>query len=365
MASVTSDAYRSGPFDASDVLFRRCLIGSSLCGLLFLVAVLLAPIQKQVITRLEQLPPRFARLILDKPVPKALPAADIVKPPGGSPGEPGAPGPKELEPAAPKPATPEPAPLAGRPDAAPGPGPGSGSAGRERAQQVVAARLASTTASLQQSLAGLSSSLQTTTAGSAPGRRSYVRTVRSGRSDHQLTAFSTDLAGATPSADLGGSTVGGSWVAIGSLSRAGGTGGGGGDGGGAGGGRGSGGGGGADDGGGGGGGGGSGSGWGRGSGPGAYRSNASLLAVIQKYAAGIQYCYGNELKRRPGLSGKLVVALSVTASGEVLEATIVQDTVGSGALSACALSQIRGWKFPPIPEGTTTFQAPFIFTPPN
>ena len=40
---------------------------------------------------------------------------------------------------------------------------------------------------------------------------------------------------------------------------------------------------------------------GTGRGPGVYRSNASLLAVIQRYAAGIQYCYGNELKRDPAL----------------------------------------------------------------
>jgi len=102
-----------------------------------------------------------------------------------------------------------------------------------------------------------------------------------------------------------------------------------------------------------------------GSAPGVYRSNASLLAVIQKYAAGIQYCYGNELKRRPGLSGKMVVAMAVAASGEVVEATVVQNTVGSERLAACALSQIKDWKFAAIPVGVTTCQASFVFTPPN
>ena len=90
-----------------------------------------------------------------------------------------------------------------------------------------------------------------------------------------------------------------------------------------------------------------------------------MLAVIQKYAAGIQYCYGNELKRMPGLKGKLVVAISVAASGEVMEATVVQNTVGSERLASCALSQIREWRFPPIAEGVTAFQAPFVFTPPQ
>jgi len=99
--------------------------------------------------------------------------------------------------------------------------------------------------------------------------------------------------------------------------------------------------------------------------PGVYRSNASLLAVIQRYSAGIQYCYGNELKRDPTLRGKLVVAITVAASGEVLEATVVQNTVGSDRLASCALSQIREWRFPAIPQGVTAFQAPFVFTPPS
>jgi len=62
---------------------------------------------------------------------------------------------------------------------------------------------------------------------------------------------------------------------------------------------------------------------------------------------------------------RTVVALTVAASGDVVEATIVQNTVGSSRLAACALAQIREWKFPPIPVGVTAFQAPFVFTPPN
>jgi hypothetical protein len=49
----------------------------------------------------------------------------------------------------------------------------------------------------------------------------------------------------------------------------------------------------------------------------------------------------------------------------VLEATIVEDAVGSDRLAACALSQIKDWKFPPIERGLTTFQTPFVFTPPR
>ena len=34
-------------------------------------------------------------------------------------------------------------------------------------------------------------------------------------------------------------------------------------------------------------------------------------------------------------------------------------------LAACALSQVRDWRFPAVAGGSTTFQAPFVFTPPN
>jgi hypothetical protein len=43
----------------------------------------------------------------------------------------------------------------------------------------------------------------------------------------------------------------------------------------------------------------------------------------------------------------------------------VQDTLGSAALTSCALAQIEAWHFPSIPAGDVTFRAPFVFTPPE
>jgi TonB family protein len=96
-----------------------------------------------------------------------------------------------------------------------------------------------------------------------------------------------------------------------------------------------------------------------------YRSNESLLAVVRRYAPGIQFCYDNELKRNPGLRGKLVVSITVLANGAVSEAEIVDDRLGSPSVTQCVLAQIKGWRFPAIPSGTTSFKTPFVFTPPN
>ena len=208
--------------------------------------------------------------------------------------------------------------------------------GRERARAATA-ELAKATASLDRALGDLTSSLGAAPSGNyRASRHARTRNVGSGRTDGQLGAVGNGVAG-SGAADVGGSAVQGNMVAIGSLAaapptaeRAGAEGG-----------------------------------IGAGSKPGVYRTNASLLAVIQKYAAGIQYCYESELKRDESLRGKLVVAMTVTAAGAVQEATVVRNTVGSERLAACALSQIRSWRFPPIDGGLTTFQAPFVFTPPK
>jgi len=80
------------------------------------------------------------------------------------------------------------------------------------------------------------------------------------------------------------------------------------------------------------------------------------------------------LRLPPGLLGATAAPLTHTIAARWLMAyaaglgeTAVRwyDTLGSDGLAKCALSQIRDWKFPPIASGVTTFQAPFVFTPPN
>jgi len=383
MATMTADIYRRPQFGAPNDLFRRCLMASGIAGALFLLVVLLAPMRKVVITSIDQLPPRFAKLIVEKPKPPVVHEPITTGPstalhPGGSGGggseaaKPGLPGP--------------PPPTGHRPGPGPALAPGAGTAGRALAQRVVASQLTGATAALEKSLAGLSTSLQSSAvspyATGIPARRGRV--IRSGRTDSQVASVSAGTVNASGSADLKGSAVAGTWISIGSLSSVGsglGGGSGGSSGGGTGTGYGSGNGSGIGPGSGGGFGGGSGGGYGSGTGsgvgsgsgpgakggaaPGVYRSNASLLAVVQRYSAGIQYCYSNELKHHEGLRGKLVVAITVAASGEVIYANVVNNTLGSERLADCALSQIRDWKFPSIPEGVTSFQVPFVFTPPN
>src|SRR5215467_10050359 len=84
MATNTATDYRRPLFDPNDVLFMRCLTGSAITAVLFVILVRLLPAPPpRPVTKVEELPQRFAKLILE-PVKKApvpppvLPAGDQV-----------------------------------------------------------------------------------------------------------------------------------------------------------------------------------------------------------------------------------------------------------------------------------------------
>jgi hypothetical protein len=406
MANANSQQYQQPLFGWPDPALKNCFIGSASLGVLFLIFVFLAPLPKPKPVSVADVPERLARLILEKPT-----AKPSRKPGGGGggggktdsprPGTPGLPAPKSpVTPPAPvaRAKTSSAPPRTARPQVAPS----QGTVGRQKAQSDVSESLAEVTGSLdkvlnnisQQMPANVKSDVSTsgrsipTSAGSvgqtaARGGTRTRRSVRTGRTSGQLSTVG-GVSGLS-SADMLGSSIEGQGVSIGVITDlavgggAGGTGSGDGVGGGSGGGSGRGTGTGVGDGigTGSGGGAGSGSGGGIGSGVGTgrgsgaassgnpHRSNEALLAVVRRYAPGIQFCYDNELKKNPGLRGKLVVSLTVLASGQVSEAFVVENTLRSGAVVDCVLSQMRGWQFPAIPQGSTSFKTPFVFTPPE
>ena len=324
--SSSLDAYRLPILGRPDPLLRRCLQIAGAIGLAVLLAALLAPKKTAEITDLEEVPERFAKLILEEP--KAPPAPPRIA-------SPTAPKPEEIV----KPkviAQPLPKNVGERRQPKKVVPQDRGQAGRDLAQAQVSSQLTEVTQSLDTVLDDLSTSLASNDDGAAkPKRRSRRRSTRSGREASDLAGVSTAVP--TVEGQASESSISGAQIAIESVgdlvseqySPDGSTPG------------------------------------GSATGSNEYRSDASLLAVVRKYAPGIQFCYDNELKKQPGLGGKLVVSITVAPSGRVTEAAIVRDTVGSAGLVSCALAQIEAWKFSTIPEGVVTFQAPFIFTPPE
>jgi outer membrane biosynthesis protein TonB len=95
------------------------------------------------------------------------------------------------------------------------------------------------------------------------------------------------------------------------------------------------------------------------------RDSRSLMAVVQRYVAGVKFCYDNALKKNPQLAGKITLQMDITAPGAVTQLEPVDDSMGNAALERCILSQVEGWKFPAIPSGTVRFTLPLVFTPPQ
>jgi hypothetical protein len=275
MASV----YRLPMFRRLEPAMDRGLRVAGIVGVVVLAAVYLAPQRAPEMLTVDQVPERLAKLILEPPKPVAQvklpdPPRVVLETP---------PAPKVVA---------KPEPVAPRRETTPKLAEDRGQVGRERAQQEVA-KLQEVTSSLDKVLADVTASLASTDDGSTQPRAEPRRRTRSGRS-----SVESGSAPAMPqvTAAGAGAAISGARIEIASLAEAGlpapeAT-------------R-------AD---------------GSRAGSGEIRSDASLLAVVRKYAPGIQFCYENELKKSPGLGGKLVVAITVAASGRVEGATIAQDT---------------------------------------
>jgi len=348
-------AYRQPLLGKPDPRLARCLAFSAALGAILLIAILLTPARHHEM-EMAEVPRRLAELILEPPKPAPMDAQSRPEP-AIAEIAPVAPAPEpEAAPAQVEEATPsEPLPSVGQRRLEAARRADTGSAGREQAQREVGGSLAQTQEEVKRTLAEVSSVLSSVKKTDAP-TASAARRGRPGGGRAQedlaqveavkaagpgsgsdgpvaaglldigsITDVHSDLASADPSVAGGGGSVGGR---RGAKARGAGDSGGGVE-------------------------------------PGAYRSNASLLATVRRYAPGIQYCYDNELKRDPSLSGKMALVLTVLPSGTVSEVSIAQDTLGSDRLRECILAQVREWRFPEIEEGVVTFRTPFVFTPPE
>ena len=330
-------AYRQPLLGPPDTRFRRALSLAVAGGVLFLALVRLAPSPTPHEAEVEELPERLARLILEEPATAPPPTPSATEPKA----EVLAPEPTDPPPEAvsePTPTTP-PAPerRARRPREQPTPdvAPDRGTAGRERARAEVERELASVTDEVDDALASLSSVLPATEVrdeASAPASRrrgGRVGAGRSARSARGATVRSTagvseprggaldaepvDLRG-FGDLDLAGVPGRAEPPATPSADRPG------------------------------------------------DRSARSLMDTVRRYAPGIRFCYDTALESEPDLRGKTVFRITVAADGTVAGVEVIEDSLGSADVRACALSQIRSWRFATA-AGASVFDAPFVFRP--
>ena len=94
------------------------------------------------------------------------------------------------------------------------------------------------------------------------------------------------------------------------------------------------------------------------------RSPEAIQEVLLGHVPAIRYCYERELKRDPGLKGKVIVRITVSPEGAVVNAEILSSTLANERVERCMLSRIRLWKdFKPIgtEEGDVTFRQIYTF----
>jgi TonB family protein len=89
-----------------------------------------------------------------------------------------------------------------------------------------------------------------------------------------------------------------------------------------------------------------------------------IRGPIKRNSAQVKACYERELKKNPGLAGKIALAFTIGADGTVRAAKATRNSTGSKPLAHCVASRVRGWVFPPA-EGATEVEYPFVFEPRN
>jgi TonB family protein len=95
----------------------------------------------------------------------------------------------------------------------------------------------------------------------------------------------------------------------------------------------------------------------------AKRDNGAINTVVASHKASLRMSYEKFLKRDPALAGKITVRFTIGASGTVSAVTILENSTSNTELEHEILSKIRMWQFEAIPEGDVTVTYPFVFMP--
>lgn len=93
------------------------------------------------------------------------------------------------------------------------------------------------------------------------------------------------------------------------------------------------------------------------------RDNSAVNKVVSSNKVSIRMSYEKYLKQIPDLAGKITVRFTISASGRITSVQILENTTGSSELESDIKRKVRMWRFAPIPDGDVTVTYPFIFRP--
>lgn len=95
----------------------------------------------------------------------------------------------------------------------------------------------------------------------------------------------------------------------------------------------------------------------------AKRDNSAVNRIVSSHRASIRLTYRKYLRRDPSLAGKITVRFTITSSGSISVVEILENTTGNDQLEREIVRKIRMWQFDEIPEGDVTVTYPFVFSP--
>lgn len=95
----------------------------------------------------------------------------------------------------------------------------------------------------------------------------------------------------------------------------------------------------------------------------AKRDNNAISKIVASHKTSIRMSYEKYLKRNPRLSGKVTIRFTISAEGRVIKIQVLGNTTGSDKLAGDITRKIRMWRFEPVPEGVCTVTYPFVFQP--
>jgi outer membrane biosynthesis protein TonB len=92
---------------------------------------------------------------------------------------------------------------------------------------------------------------------------------------------------------------------------------------------------------------------------------AKLAAFVKARMGLIKACYENALKRNPTLKGKIAVRFTILETGGLADVTPALNSVGSPEVAACIVNTMKSWRTQFRPSGPVTVEYPFVFQPVN
>ncbi len=87
---------------------------------------------------------------------------------------------------------------------------------------------------------------------------------------------------------------------------------------------------------------------------------AAIKSTIKRNLPQVKACYERELKQKPTLEGKVVVAWTIGADGRVRRPRVVRNSTGSRGFLPCVTRSVASWRFPRA-ESPSDIEYPFVF----